>query len=135
MVEEIPKTVYITSSNDLGKLRVDVVFDSVEYLPTSRQSIALVKVLIVYPDSEYSYGGFGMMTGDAYNSTIMKFKFEGAKISSDLTANLRRKAEKELAQVKKEIQDILNVGAKKVAVDLNEALMRITSALGSEKGL
>jgi len=113
----------------LGKLRVDVIFDSVEYLPTKRQSVALVKVLVVCPDTEYSYGGFGTMTGDASNSTIMRFEFEGAKISSDLAANLRTRAERELAQVKKEIQDILNIGAKKVAVDLNETLMRITQAI------
>lgn len=133
-MEEIPKTVYITSHQDLNKLRVNVVFESVEYQPSSRRTIAKLTVSLVFPDTDYYYGGRVKIHGNAMNSKVLRFKFEGEKGLSGLSGKMLLEAQKELDQIKREIMNILSTGVERVSIELNETLERILSKLWPQKG-
>ena len=124
-MEEAPKTIYITNRDELDKLNVTVSFDKVEYSPTVRASVAVIKLSLVFPNTIYTYGGNLRMSGDARSSIELRCNFKELNAMQRLLDVATLRANKELSSVKDEIANILNAGVKRVALDMEDTLQRL----------
>jgi len=124
MSRGVPTYIDITSRNDLEKFQVKVNFQNLEYIPSSKKSIANLNITLVYPKTTYRYGAL-QITGDATASASLSFPVKDQVNIGRISKEMLILAQQELDKLKSEITGILNSGAPRVTINLDDALERL----------
>jgi hypothetical protein len=122
--------IFLEDQKNLGKLQVYVTFKELQYDPASKKTRAVLTVGVVYPDTEYNYGGTRIL-GNAAVEDNLGFPLKTAKETEEIQTRVSNRAEVELSDIKNEIDQLLRF-RKKVSVPLDKVLTRIIEAISRD---